>query len=346
MLCARWVNPSALKPPNAKALKPPHAERELLHRMHSLTRVRPAGDRRSTLDIRAAEVAGRQHGVIARRQLVELGAGVGAIQHRLATGRLHPVFRGVFAVGHLCLTREGRWTAAVLACGEEAFLSHRCAAALWGLAPYSGSRIDVTAPGTHRGRRGELVVHGSLLPKCERTSVDGIAVTSVPRTLLDLAAAVDQGALDRAVESAERLELFDLRALRSLLRRHRGRRGAARLRVALDVFEPDVETRSELERRFVGLCRGAGLPRPAINRRIAGLEIDAVWKEQALAVELDGYAYHRSRRSFEDDRRRDAVLLLAGYRVVRFTARRLNTDPGSVVATLRQLLDSPTRVSQ
>lgn len=134
------------------------------------------------------------------------------------------------------------------------------------------------------------------------------------------------------------MELFDLRAGERLRLRSHGRRGLSGLRSVLDTWQPVGGTRSELERRFVGLCRESGLPTPAINRVIEGFEVDAVWEEAGLVVELDGYAFHKTRRAFERDRARDAELLLGGYQVLRVTARRLRDDSDSVMATIRRLL--------
>jgi very-short-patch-repair endonuclease len=304
---------------------------ELMADMRSETRGGP-------VDRAVAALAERQHGVVARRQLGKLGLGAGAIRHRLAAGRLHRVHRGVYAVGHRRITGRGRWMAAVLACGEEALLSHRSAAALWGLAPYAGSSIDVTAPGSRRGPRKKLIVHGGWVRSEERSVHDGIPVTSVARTLLDLAEVVDRRRLERALEESERLGLFDLRAIERVCERNHGRRGLRPLLALLPSLAPAPETRSELERRFVHLCAEAELPTPVMNAQVAGFEVDALWPEHRLVVELDGYAFHRTRAAFERDRVRDAALVLAGYRVLRITARRFRDDPDSVADTIRRLV--------
>lgn len=293
------------------------------------------------VDAAIATIADSQHGVVARRQLVALGIGSGAIQHRLSIGRLHRVFHGVYAVGRSGLSAQGRWMAAVLTCGETAVLSHRSAAALWGIAPYAASSIEITVPGARRRRRRGIRVHGNVMGAAERTTRHGIPTTSVSRTLLDLCEVVDGRRLERAVEEAERLELLDLGAIARLCQRRSGRRGRARLRAAMDALGPIHVTRSELEWEFLALCRSSNLSTPAMNIVVEGLEVDAVWKQARLVVELDGYAFHRTRGAFERDRGRDARLLLAGYRVLRVTARRLRDDPESVVATIRRLLASP-----
>jgi hypothetical protein len=231
--------------------------------------------------------------------------------------------------------------AAVLACGEEALLSHRSAAALWGLAPYAGSWIDVTAPGSRRAPRDKLIVHGGVVHPEERGVHDAIPVTSVARTLLDLAEIVDRRRLERAVEEAERLHLFDLRAVERACERNRGRHGLRPLLALLPGLSPAPETRSVLERQFVAFCREAGLPTPVMNAEVAGFEVDALWPRAGLVVELDGYAFHGTRAAFERDRARDAALQVAGYRVLRLTHRRLTTEPATVEQLIRPLLDRP-----
>jgi hypothetical protein len=172
----------------------------------------------------------------------------------------------------------------------------------------------------------------------DRDVVDAIPVTGVPRTLLDLAA-VGPGQLDRALENAERLRLFNLMAVHSLLERCGGHRGANRLRRALALYVPVPFTRSELERRFLALVDRAGLPRPSVNAFVAGHEVDMLWPEHRLILELDTYEFHGTRAAFERDRRRDEDLRLAGYEVVRLTGRRLSADPEGVIALIRSMLE-------
>ena len=228
--------------------------------------------------------------------------------------------------------------AAVLACGTDALLSHGSAAALWDLLPVAAKRIDVTAPGNRRLRRDISVHRTGQLHRDDRTQRDGIPVTTVARTLLDLAEVVRPRQLERAVDQAERLELFDLRAIEALRERSHGRHGLAALEAVLSEYGGPAPTRSELERRFVNLCRKANLPPPAINSFIAGFEVDAAWHDERVAVELDSYGFHRTRQAFERDRARDGVLQLEGYRVLRLTHRRLEKEEAEVVSTLRSLL--------
>jgi hypothetical protein len=285
-----------------------------------------------------ATLAGRQHGVVARQQLEALGFTVTAIKHRVACGRLHPLHRGVYAVGHASLAPRGWQLAAVLACGAGAMLSHRSAAALWGLLPTARRLVDVSSGRSRRGARGIALHRVRRLDPADRAEHDGIPVTSVARTLLDLAEVVPPRLLERAFEEAERLSLLDRTAIVATCDRGVGRRGVTALRALVTAHRPPAAlVRSELERRFVELCRDADLPFPAMNVVVAGLEVDAVWPDQRLVVELDGHAFHRTAAAFERDRERDATLALAGFRVVRITYRRLHSEPATVAGIVRAL---------
>jgi hypothetical protein len=216
-------------------------------------------------------------------------------------------------------------------------LSHRSAAELWQLLEPIEGPVHVTVP---HGRRAVAGVrfHWSRDPG-PRTRRDAIPITSVTRTLLDLAAVASPIKLRQALEAAERLELLDLAAVVAVCERSGGRRGTSRLLASLGRYGEDPpETRSALEHRFVGFCRRAGLPTPAVNVQIAGLEVDCVWPDRRLVVELDGYAFHRGRDAFERDRQRDANLALAGYTVLRLTDRRLRDEPQTVAGEIRSLL--------
>ena len=294
--------------------------------------------RRRAGDWAIAGLAERQHGVVSRPQLMAVGLGRGAIECRLARGRLHRVRQGVYAVGHPRLTQEGRWMAGVLAGGPGAVLSHRSAAAHLGLRP-SQSAVEVTVPRRLRARHG-LRFHYSRLPADEFTVHDGIPVTTPPRTLFDLAASITADQLARAVNQAEIRRLWDPLSLRDLLTRHPRRPGAAALRAALG-FEGRI-TRSELEDLFLGFLRGAGLPPPVTNVPLRlgdrSVEADCVWLGPRLIVELDGYASHRMRAAYEGDRARDRALTASGWRVVRITWRQLHREPAALARELRALL--------
>jgi very-short-patch-repair endonuclease len=284
-------------------------------------------------DREVAVLAARQHGVVARAQLLALGLTARAIDGRLARGWLHPVHRGVFAVGVPARAREALWMAAVLSAGEGAVLSHRSAAALWGLRP-DGRRAEVSVPGRRRPRAG-VRLYESPLPADEVTVRDGIAVTTVARTLLDLAAVVPAAHVERAINEAEYRRLGDAAGVAVLLARHPRRRGAPALRAIADVGAR--RTRSDLEAAFLALVDAERLPRPGVNALVEGFECDAVWRGARLIVELDGHAAHGTREAFERDRARDRALTAAGWRVLRMTARAMD-DPAAVARDLRALV--------
>lgn len=234
--------------------------------------------------------------------------------------------------------------AAVLAAGPGAVLSHRSAAALWGLRPFGHRRPEVTAVPRRRAGPG-VRVHHTRLSEDEVTEQEGIPVTTVSRTLLDLAAVLPRRQLERALHEAEVRRLGDMVSLDQLLARHPRRRGTAMLRsILVSNRIGENVTRSDLEERFLAFLDGAGLPRPEFNAlvEIAGLpiECDCVWRAQRLIVELDGHAFHAPRTAFEADRARDRALQVAGWRVVRVTWRQLHAESGRVAGDLRALLRS------
>lgn len=291
------------------------------------------------LDPVVADLARRQHGVVGRAQLDEIGLGRGAIDLRVARRRLHVLYRGVYAVGHLVLTDEGRWMAAVLAGGRRAVLSHRSAAALWGIRP-SGLNAEVTTARMRRSRPG-LRFHRSELPDDEVTVHGGIPATTVPRTLFDLAGVIPRRQLERAVNEAEVRRLWDALSLADLLRRHPRRPGAAAIRAVI-AAPGGTMMRSELEGLFLELVEAEELPRPAVNLplQLSGrwIEADCAWRDQRLIVELDGHATHHTREAYESDRARDRVLTAAGWRVIRITWRQLHADRKALAKDLRAAL--------
>ena len=233
---------------------------------------------------------------------------------------------------------KGRWLAAVLACGAGAVLSHRDAAALWGIRRLSGSRIDVTAPKRSRAA-SRITLHRARLAPEDRTIRDGIPTTSLARTLLDLASLSPLDAVVRALEESERLRLIDMREVNDILQRANGHPGTGTLKRAIQAYEPrHLRTRSDLERSFLQLCEQVGLALPQVNTQVAGYEVDALWPEPRLVVELDAYGTHGSRRSFEEDCIRDATLLEAGYRTLRVTKLRLEREPEAVGRAIERLL--------
>jgi very-short-patch-repair endonuclease len=294
---------------------------------------------RSELEGAIGALAEGQHGVVTRAQLLELGLGPAAVDSRVRMNRLRPVHRGVYTIGHRLLTRHGRWMAAVLACGPDAVLSHHAAAALWGIR--QSGRVEVTTPGA-RHRRDGIRLHRATLPQDERTTHRGIPTTTVARTLLDLSAVVSRDDLRSALRHAEQLRLTDRTPLSELARRYQRRPGLSSVHAVLDEAQRGLGiVRSELEERFQAFLLNAGLPMPRTNAQIEGHEVDCVWEDGRIIVELDGHAAHSGPHAFEGDRRRDRRLEAMGWHVIRITWRQLHDEPEAVEADLRRLTFRP-----
>jgi very-short-patch-repair endonuclease len=248
-------------------------------------------------------------------QLLSAGLSPAGIQRRVVAGRLHRIHRGVYAVGHPGLSTEGRWKAATLAYGATALLSHRSAAELWGMLPPSMGVIHVSVPGrAGRNSRGGIRVHRPCsLAVAVRRSRGGIPVTSPARTIADLRSTCSPATVRRAIREAEIA------------------------RYPLGATDPD-RTRSALEGKLLRLCRRHRLPEPEVNARVGPFTVDFLWRPQRLIVEVDGYAYHRGRQAFRDDRDRDLELALRGFSVHRLADTRIAEDPAGVAAALRGLL--------
>jgi very-short-patch-repair endonuclease len=250
----------------------------------------------------------------------------------MQAGRLHRIHPGVYAVGHPVLTANGRRLAAVLACGAGAALSHGSAAAHHGLwRSSSGMHVTVPRNGPHP-REGITVHRTRRLDPEDVIDVEGIRITTVPRTILDLAELVTPRSLAIVLERAEQLDVFDLRQLRATIARNPGRHGAKALTEALDTEAPSKE---ELQRRFLALVRGAGLPEPQREAQIGPYHVDFLWPQARLAVETDGRAWHDTRAAFERDRRRDLDLAARGIQTLRVTWRMVTRQGSALVATLR-----------
>lgn len=271
----------------------------------------------ATADAVIARIAARQHGVVALAQLVDAGLTKSSISRRVRAGRLHRVFRGVYAVGHAGLSNEGWWMAAVLACGEGAALSHRSAAELWGmLDPFTRPvHVTVPGPGGRKQRAGIRIHRSTSLTDAVATRRGGIAVTAPARTIADLRATASAKVVRHAIREAE----------------FRG--------LPIDAIGSDG-TNSELERLFLRLCRRHGLQKPEPGVRIGPFTVDFLWRDRGLIVETDGYRGHRGRQAFEEDRARDNALMAMGYDVLRFTYRRVRYEPAAVAALVRARLSS------
>jgi hypothetical protein len=252
------------------------------------------------------------------------------------SGHLHAIHRGVYAIGHQRLSQRGHWLAAVLAHGSGALLSHGSAAALWGL-QRPRSPIDVTSSSGHPGRLG-IRLHRGRIHAEDRAIRDATPVTSLARTLFDLAELVDEQRLERVFEEADRLNLLRLRELERVCEHSPGRHALRPIRrLIAEVRHPET-TRSPLEDRFVSFCRRHDLPTPVLNTSVLNFEIDALWPAQRLVVELDGFAFHHHHAAFQRDRARDAALQAAGYHTIRLTHYRLDHESPIVLTEIRQLL--------
>jgi very-short-patch-repair endonuclease len=299
------------------------------------------GGKDRLLDHMVAMLAGNQHGVVAVWQLLELGLSRRQVERRVEAGRLHRVFWGVYSVGHPAKTGEAREMAAVLACGDGAVLSHWTAGVRWRLIRPVGGPVHVTAPNDRKSRRG-MCSHKAQLHPHDRTKRDGIPITSVPRTLLDLAAVADERILRRAVNEAERAGRLNRGAMFQLLERNRRTKGRKALIAVIASVSPATRrTRSDLEAAFLSLLAKHGLPRPLVNTKLHGIEVDFHWPGTNLIVELDSYEYHRTPHEFDNDRRRDAHLKRHGYEVLRIPDAWLDSDPEAVAETVSALLGYP-----
>lgn len=292
-----------------------------------------------------ATLAARQHGVVGRLQLVEAGWSAGAIEKRIRSGRLHRLYAGVYAVGHRVTSREGRWLAAVLASGPEAVLSHWSAAGLWMIRPNSRSIVDITGPRKSRSWDG-IHRHHKTLPDDEVTIEKGIPVTTVPRTIFDLAATESADVVANFLRESEYRGLHDRLSLWDLVECYPGRRGVRKVRTALDRLreEPPGRSLSRLEERLAPFLRLHRLPQPRFNDWILlgnkRYQVDCHWPETGQIVELDGWEGHGTRAAFREDRARDRSLRVAGYSVTRLTWNQLDDEPEVIASDLRALLQS------
>ena len=307
----------------------------------------PTGDRPSArISIEMADMARPHHGVLSRRQLLAVGISPGLIQHRVATLRLVPLFPGVYSIGHTFLTLRGRHAAAVQAGGPCAALSHRSAAAHWGfMSPPRRIEILRTSSPDHpnskltggpRGTSDRLIIHRSRVFNPNEYEIHrGIRVTTVARTLLDLAAVLSLRKLESALTEAERLGLVRLKDLRAMASRGRGWTGVRKLRYLLDTWDPNVKsTKSDMEIDFARLCQDHGIPAPDLNRNFEDMEIDCVWPNEMLAVELDSHRFHSTPSAFERDLRKTRKLERLGYKVLRFSHSMILEEPSQTAAAV------------
>ena len=297
-------------------------------------------------DVAIGALAERQHGVVARRQLLDIGISHDAIDHRLRGGRLLRVFAGhrsAYAVGHLALSLAGRAVAAVIVVGPGAVASHWTVASLRGLIRHERPLVHVTSPHAHRRPHGGLVIHRAVLPDVDTEIVDGVPVTTLSRLALDLSAETDERELRALLKRAEYRGLLQAPEIVAILERYPRRRGRRTLaRIARGYAFGAGRTASPLEDDFLEFCGRRGLPMPETNAPIwAGgrwRTVDCVWREARLVLELDGRDAHARELAFEDDRERDRALTVAGWRPIRVTSAQLGAGADALERDLRAAL--------
>jgi hypothetical protein len=287
-----------------------------------------------TIHGEAWELVRRQHGVVARRQLLSLGFTPMAIRHRVKCGRLHPTWRGVYAVGRVEISREGRWMAAVLACGPGAMLSHRSAAALWGFGEEHPGYIEISVRRHRRPRRPGIRTHDRPgLWNRDLGSHLGIPVTTPVRTFLDLATVTGPKTLERSINEADKLDVIDADSLRRALEDHPGLPGICLLRHVLDKDTFRLSD-DELERLFRPLAAAAGLPVPLTKQMVNRFEVDFFWPDLGLVVETDGWRYHRTPSAQTRDALRSQTHTASGLTPLRFSHWQIKHEPRHVIAIL------------
>jgi predicted transcriptional regulator of viral defense system len=300
-----------------------------------------------SFDVALAALGATQHAVVQLGQLRDLGLTGAAVHKRAAAGRLHRIYRGVYSlVPRELLTREGHWLAAVFACGPEAVLSHRTAAALHELRPNARALIEVTVPGRSAREHERIQVHRSTtLTAKDVTKAKNIPCTTVARTLLDLADVISARGMERVFDQAEMIEVFDLRALEDQLARNTTRGASQRVRAVLEEHYPGTTpTESQVEEAFLAMTRAADLPDPELQAWLAlpdggpPIRVDFLWRAQRLAVETDGRRTHGTRQAQERDTDRDQRLTLAGWRPIRVTWKQSTREAEQTGARIKALL--------
>jgi very-short-patch-repair endonuclease len=277
-----------------------------------------------------ANLATRQYGVVTREQLIDLGYSDDAIDHAVRSGRLHQWHRSVFAVGHQGLSPHGLCMAAVLFRGDGALVSHQSAIWLWGMEKRLAVPVHVSVRWRGHAQDAIGLHHCPALRDDDVAETERLPVTAVPRALLDYAAEAKTLRLERAIDQADRLELLDLAAVDLIADEVRGHRGRAPLLRAMTIYREKGFTRSGGERRMLAALADVGVRTPAVNNFIAGFELDFFWEQERFGVELDSWEHHRGRRSFEEDRKRQEELAMAGIETIRITGTRLRREPRKV----------------
>jgi predicted transcriptional regulator of viral defense system len=279
-------------------------------------------------------VAEGQWGVIAWWQLLNCGVSCAAVSRSVAEGWLHRIYPQVYAVGHRQLSIEGRLVAALLYGGKGAVLSHATAAWWWRLTEKEPAQIEISCPRRRRGQPGLRVHHPRTV---DATRHRRFPVTTIPRTLLDVAATATLNRVRRLLAEADYHRLLDWDAIEATL--GRGHKGSARLRKAIEIHRPELAlTRSKLEEAFVGLCEEGKLPMPEINPTVEGEMVDALWRQQRVVVEVDGKAGHATPARMERDRAKDLKLRAAGYVVLRYSYKQVLRQRRLVIPDIQAAL--------
>jgi very-short-patch-repair endonuclease len=286
-----------------------------------------------------ARLAARQYGIVTHRQLNDLGYSDDAIDRAVASGRLHMWHRGIFAVGHQSLGPHGLCMAAVLFRGTGALISHQSAVWLWGLERKLVIPVHVSVRWRGHAQDAIGLHHCPALRDDDIAETERLPVTGVPRTLLDYASEAKPYRLERAIDQADRLELLDLAAVNLLTEEVRGHRGRGPLLRAMAIYREKAFTRSGGEKRMLAALADAGVHRPSVNNFIEGYELDFYWERERFAVELDSWEHHRGRRSFEEDRKRQEELAMAGVESIRITGTRLRREPRKVAVRIAEHLN-------
>jgi very-short-patch-repair endonuclease len=286
-----------------------------------------------------ATLAARQYGIVTRDQLVELGYTNRMIDHYLQTGRLQIWHRNVLAVGHGGLSPHGLCQAAVMFRGEGALISHQSAVWLWGLEKRLDIPVNVSVRWRGHSQEAIGLHHCPALRDEDFTTTERLPVTAVPRTLLDYASTAKTYRLEGALDRADRMDLLDPAAIDRITDEVSGHRGCRPLQEALTIYRENGFTRSGGEKRLLVALEDAGIRRPRVNNFVEGYELDFFWEEERFAVELDSWEHHRSRRSFEEDRKRQEELSMAGIESIRITGTRLKHEPDRVARRIAEHLD-------
>jgi very-short-patch-repair endonuclease/predicted transcriptional regulator of viral defense system len=297
------------------------------------------GDVVREIDRRIARLAARQRGVVTHAQLIALGLSKRAVAHRIRAGKLHPLYRGVYLVGHAVPVLGARELGAVLACGPDAYISHRSAGAIYGVADPDPAVIDISVIGRSRRQRDGIRVHR---PTTLRPSDTGIVdkflpITSPARTLIDFAATAPFRDVEYAVNESQIKKLVTAKELEAKLH---GQRGAAAITAILSIGAAKVHKGGETLLRT--LIRKANFPTPEINVKVHGYEWDFHWPHAKLVVEADSVRYHSLPSKVEHDRRKEAHLRARDYEVLRFTYTQIAYEPEVVIAGIATALAKAT----